>query len=69
MSDTSAPVERLFSVTGQDVTEMRNRLHPETATLLVNFSTREVLPFHHDIKFRSFLDTMSMDGDVELVSD
>jgi hypothetical protein len=35
MSDTSSPVERLFSVTGQVVTVTRNRLHPETVTLLV----------------------------------
>ena len=67
MSDTSAPVERLFSVTGQVVTATRNRLHPETVTLLVFL--HEDLPLHRDMKFQSFLDTMSTDGDVELVGD
>ena len=49
------------------MTEARNRLHPETVTLLVFLY--EVLPLHRDIKFQSFLDTMSTDGDVELVGD
>ncbi len=61
---TSAPVERFFSVSGQVVTSTRNRLHPETVTLLVFLN--EALPLHRDMKFQSFLDTMSTDGDVEL---
>ena len=64
---TSDPVEMLFSVTGQVVTTTRNRLHPETVTLLVFL--HETLPLHRDIKFQIFLDTMSTDGDVELVGD
>ncbi len=64
---TSAPVERLFSVVGQVVTATRNRLHPETVTLLVFL--HEALPLHRDMKFQRFLDTMSTDGDVELVGD
>ena len=67
MPATSVPVERLFSVAGQVVTVTRNRLHPETVTLLVFL--HEALPLHRDIKFQSFLDTMSTDGDVELVGD
>ena len=35
MTSTSTPVERFFSVAGQVVTVTRNRLHPETVTLLV----------------------------------
>ena len=35
MSVTTVPVERLFSVTGQVVTSKRNRLSPETVTVLV----------------------------------
>jgi hypothetical protein len=64
MSTTSVPVERIFSVSGQVVTATRNRLHPETVTLLVFLN--ESLPLHRDMKFQSFLDTMSTDGDVEL---
>ena len=67
MSVTSDPVERLFSEEGQVVTVTRNRLHPETVTLLVFL--HETLPLHRDINFQRFLDTMEMDGDVELVGD
>ena len=35
MPDTSASVERLFSVAGQIVTAKRANLHPSTVTLLV----------------------------------
>ena len=62
---TSAPAERLLSVTGQVVTATRNRLHPETVTLLVFL--HETLPVHRDIKFQRLLDKMKMDGDVEVV--
>ena len=67
MSVTSDTVERLFSVTGQVVTTTRNRLYPETVTLLVFL--HEDLTLHIDINFQRFLDTMEMDGDVELVGD
>ena len=64
---TSSPVERIFSVVDQVLTVTRNRLHPETVTLLVFLY--ESLPLQRDIKFQNFLDTMSTDGDVELVGD
>ena len=47
-----------------------HRFSPDFAgleTLLVFL--HEDLPLHRDIKFQSFLDTMSTDGDVELVGD
>jgi hypothetical protein len=54
-------------VNGQVVTGTRNRLHSETVTLLVFL--HESLPLHRDINFQRFLDTMEMDGDVELFGD
>ena len=46
MPVTSDPLERPFSVSGQVVTVTRNRLHPETVTLLV--LVHEALPLHHN---------------------
>ena len=65
MSVTTAPVERLFSVTGQVVTVKRNRLCPETVTLLVFL--HETLPLFRQIQFKRLLESMDMDGDVEVV--
>ena len=62
---TTAPVERLFSVTGQVVTVKRNRLCPETVTLLVFL--HETLPLFRQIQFKRLLESMDMDGDVEVV--
>ena len=64
---TSALIERLFSVTGQVVTETRSRLQPETVTLLVFL--HEALPVHHKINFQRFLGTMKMDEVVEIPGD
>ena len=62
---TTVPVERLFSVTGQVVTAKRNRLFPATVTLLVFL--HETLPLFRQIQFKRFLESMDMDGDVEVV--
>ena len=62
---TTAPVERLFLVAGQVVTAKRNRLCPETVTLLVFL--HEDLPLFRQIQFKRFLESMDMDGDVEVV--
>ena len=67
MSVTSTPVERLFPVEGQVVTEVRRRLSPETVTLLV--FVHEDLPVHREINFQRFLDTMKMDEVVGIVGD
>ena len=67
MSTTTVPVERLFSVEGQVVTEVRRRLSPETVTLLV--FVHEDLPVHREINFQRFLDTMKMDEVVEIDGD
>ena len=65
MPTTTVPVERLFSVAGQVVTAKRNRLSPETVTLLVFL--HEDLPLFRQIQFKRFLESMDMDGDVEVV--
>jgi hypothetical protein len=52
MSATTAPVERLFSVTGQVVTVKRRRLSPETVTLLVFL--HESLPVFREIQSKRF---------------
>ena len=67
MSVTSTPVESLFPVEGQVVTEVRRRLSPETVTLLV--FVHEDLPVHREINFQRFLDTMKMDEVVESPGD
>ena len=67
MPSTTVPVERLFSVTGQVVTVKRNRVTPETVTLLVFLN--ESLPVFREMQFKRFLDFMDMDGDVEVVDD
>ena len=56
MSVTTDPVERLFSVAGQVVTAKRNRLSPETVTLLVFL--HESLPVFREIQFKTFLDSV-----------
>jgi hypothetical protein len=65
MSVTTDPVERLFSVTGQVVTVKRNRLSGTPETLLVFL--HESLPVFREIQFKRLLDSMDMDGDVEVV--
>ena len=67
MSDTTAPDERLFSVAGQVVRAKRSRPSPETVTLLVFL--HESLPVFREIQFKRFLDSMDMDGDVEVLDD
>ena len=67
MSSTTAPVERLFSVAGQVVKVKRNRPSPETVTLIVFL--HESLPVFREIQFKRFLDSMDMDGDVQVVDD
>ena len=64
---TTDPVERLFSVVGQVVTVKRSRLSPETVTLLVVL--HESLPVVREIQCKRFLDSMDMNGDVEVVDD
>ena len=65
MSVTTVPVDRLCSVAGQVVTAKRSRLCPETVTLLVFL--HEALPLFRQIQFKRFLESMDMDGDVEVV--
>ena len=67
MPATTAPAEILFSVAGQVVTAKRNRLSPETVTLLVFL--HESLPVFREIQFKRFLDYIDMDGDVEVLDD
>ena len=49
------------------MTVKRNRLSPETVTLIVFL--HESLPVFREIQFKRFLDSMDMDGDVQVLDD